>query len=211
MDITKYFNELSDIPDEVLTHQILQRIVIDSEPLANLSPKKAIDLLNVFRINKRLPLHEICVTFKPRYHSLNPTVLHNKFKSYFVKKMNELIIFQPSYIMIPEFNKSGILHYHGIIYFDNANDYWCAEIKRIINRTFGNTKGKQVHDIDNYVKYILKDIDKQKFTIKHFGFLSFPQDKTTEEKIERLIKPELITESEEDTPEEDTDSTKSPE
>ena len=119
-----------------------------------------------------LELHEICVTFKPKWHKMNSTYLHNKFKDWFKKFIIKHNYFKPSYLMIPEFNASGIIHYNGIVYFDNANDYWTAELKRLSNNRWGRTLGKKIYNIDNYITYITKDINKQKFSIKHFHYVN---------------------------------------
>ena len=115
-----------------------------------------------------LDIQEICITYKPAHHKKNPTKLHRETKKFIQKFMKEHDYFKPTYIFIPEFNKAGILHYHGIIYFDNANDFWTAELKRRLNQRYGRTEGKKVHDLTNYWTYMTKDIHKQKFTIKPF-------------------------------------------
>lgn len=116
----------------------------------------------------KLDLQEICVTFKPKYHNMNMTMLHTKFKKTIQSYMAKYDYFKPVYLFIPEFNKSGMLHYHGVVYFDNANDYWTADLKRKLNSLYGRTEGKKIYNIENYINYIKKDIEKQKFTIKPF-------------------------------------------
>lgn len=119
-----------------------------------------------------LPLEEICVTLKPKFHKHNSTFMHNKIKKFIMNYIKDHSYFKPLMIMIPEFNKSGILHYHGIIYFDNASDYWTADMKRRLNNKFGICCGKKVYNIDNYITYITKDIHNQKFTIRPFYYLA---------------------------------------
>lgn len=131
-------------------------------------PKNLLDIYNKFESMNHLDLQEICVTFKSKYHKMNTGYLHNNFKKWFVKWIKKHLYFKPTYIMIPEFTKAGVIHYHGIIYFDNANDYWTAEIKRLCNNKWGRTQGKKIYNIENYWKYITKDITKQKFSIKMF-------------------------------------------
>lgn len=116
-----------------------------------------------------LDIQEICCTFKPKYHQFNATALHNLFRKTIKKYFNKYSYFRGSYLFIPEYNSSGILHYHGIVYFHNANEYWSSDLKRMLNNKFGICKGKTVYDIANYKKYITKDLDKEKFTVRPFA------------------------------------------
>lgn len=133
--------------------------------------------------NKKCDIQEFCITFKPRFHKDNATTLHIKVKKFFDNLRWEKESFRPSFLLMPEFNKSGILHYHGIIYFDDANEYWTAYVKRKCNSKFGNTKGKTIFNFDNYYTYMMKDKHKNKFTIQPIYYLH-PKQKPDETKRE---------------------------
>jgi len=150
---------------------------IDSNPLSNLSPKKSPPSETLEKIYKKfsiysyVDLQEICVTFSPKkYGEWNNTRIHNFFKKTVIQYCNKYSYFEPSYLFIPEFQKNGMVHYHGIMYFNNANDYWVAEFKRMCSIKFGITAGKTVHNIENYWKYITKDTEQEKFTILPFHY-----------------------------------------
>lgn len=166
-------------------------IEVDSKTLVESTPPQITpetDLkANLFFSHKRhLDLQEICITFKPSYHKLNPTVLHNAVHKHIKKYFQKYMYFKPVIYMVPEFNQSGILHYHGIIYFDNSNDYWVADLKRKLNNKYGRTRGKSIHNYDNYIKYIQKDIHKQRFTIKSF-FINYLEDPSEAEQKIKII------------------------
>lgn len=147
---------------------------------------------NLFFSHKRhLDLQEICITFKPSYHTLNPTTLHNAVHRHIKRYLQKYMYFKPVIYIVPEFNQSGILHYHGIVYFDNSNDYWVADLKRKLNNKYGRTKGKKIYNYDNYLKYIQKDIHKQRFTIKSI-FINYMEDPSEAEiiRIESPTNPE---------------------
>lgn len=164
---SNYIMNQKDI-DKFFKQQVSQKTVIDSGTLSNLSPADFSAQYTYFSDIKHLDIHEICVTFKPKYHHFNSSILHHKFKDFIKNYSLKYAYFKPVYIFIPEFNSSGILHYHGIIYFDNANDYWTADLKRVLNTKFGRTIGKKVHKFKNYWAYIMKDIHKGKLTIGPF-------------------------------------------
>lgn len=148
----------------------------DSTPLSNLCPPVTYEEeYKVLQGIEHLDIQEICITYKPKYHKKNPTTLHRETRKYIIRYMKEHEYFKPYYIFVPEFTKAGILHYHGIVYFDNANDYWVADLKRKLGIRFGITQGKAVSNLSNYWKYIMKDTQKQKFTIQVFSNLKAGQ------------------------------------
>lgn len=115
---------------------------------------------NHFTSYKHLPLHEVCVTFTPKWRRLNALILHTKFKGFIQKFMAKHKDKRPWYVFYPEYSPKGYLHYHGIIYFDNANDYWTNEIKRLVRNKFGNTEGKEIYNFSKYYLYMTKDKNK---------------------------------------------------
>lgn len=133
-----------------------------------------------FKEISRLPIHEICITFKKTYHDMRATALHNKVREYIEKYTKKYEYFKPSYIFCPEYNASGILHYHGIIYFNNSNDYWTADLKRLLNNKFGRTKGKEVYSFKKYWQYMTKDTNKGKFTVRYFHNVVNSEEEITE-------------------------------
>lgn len=130
--------------------------------------------------HKHLPLHEICITFTPKWRKQNNLVLHTKLKEFIQRFMAKHQSKRPWYIFYPEFSPKGYLHYHGIIYFDNANDYWMSEIKCAIRNKFGNTEGKQIYNFSKYWAYMTKDKEKDLNNIKPYSNISF--DITTAER-----------------------------
>lgn len=122
----------------------------------------------LFRTYKHLPLHEICVTFTPKWRKQNILSIHNNFRTYVDKLMKRNKDKKPIYCFYPEFSPKGSLHYHGIIYFDNANDYWVSEVKRLIRNRYGNTEGKAIYNFTNYFTYMTKDKGKDIGNLQSF-------------------------------------------
>lgn len=65
-----------------------------------------------------------------------------------------------SWVLLPEFSQTGKFHMHGMIYFENANDYWIADFYQWCNRYIGFTGGKTVHDFEKAWEYMIKDYHK---------------------------------------------------
>lgn len=144
-------------------------------PPPPITPEEDLKAILFWNSKRHLDLQEICITFKPKYHNLNSTYLHNILIKHIKKYLQKYNYFKPVIYLVPEFNNSGILHYHGIVYFDNSNDYWVADLKRRLNAKFGRTTGKSIHNLDNYLKYIQKDLHKQKFTINSY-FINYLEE-----------------------------------
>lgn len=107
--------------------------------------------------------YEMTVTFKPNKYqaSKDPnTQIYTLFKDlierYILRKIHKSQTYYTFYAM-PEFTKKGILHFHCVMYFDNANDYHCNNLIVYSNRHFGNTIGKEIYKMENFLKYISKD------------------------------------------------------
>jgi len=132
-------------------------------------------------IHKQYYVHEICITLKPKWHNENTLYVYGKVKDKVRKWFDSWSHFEPYYIFVPEYTEMGILHFHGILHFKKEHEYLCAETKKKFNKTFGITKGKEVHKMDNYIRYIQKDISKQNWQIKPFGNVPKPKPPQYEE------------------------------
>lgn len=119
-------------------------------------------------------LQEVCITFRSKYHQLEASRLYRESKTYLQRYFRRIRKTGVNYIAVPEFNRSGILHYHLLIMFFNVQDteYHIARFKRIVGNKYGRTVGKQAiylfpsGDGDKkkkgYLKYMQKDINKLK-------------------------------------------------
>lgn len=126
---------------------------------------------NHFINHKHLELHEICITFNNKWIKMNSLLLHNHLRKYIQSFMAKNKGIKPWYVFMPEFSNSGRLHYHGIIYFDNANDYWISEFKRLLRNRYGRTEGKKIFCLDNYIAYIRKDEKKDIGNIQPYYYI----------------------------------------
>lgn len=150
----------------------------DSKPLSNPAtpkPDPDYDLNKCFEHfdnNQHLDLHEICITFNNKWIKINALLLHNHLKKYIQSFMAKHRTLRPMYVFMPEFSNAGRLHYHGIIYFDNANDYWTSEFKRLLRNRYGRTEGKKIFNYEAYAAYIRKDEKKDIGNIQPFYKLS---------------------------------------
>lgn len=133
-----------------------------------LPKKRHQQIEQLFSKYKHLPLQEICVTFTTKWRKQNILLLHNNFRNYVDKHFKKHKDKRPLYCFYPEFSPKGYLHYHGIIYFDNANDYWTNETKRLIRNRYGNTEGKQIYNFTNYFTYMTKDKEKDIGNLQSF-------------------------------------------
>lgn len=119
-------------------------------------------------VKNNLPYYEFTSTFdlnKLRYSSdcidLN-SILYKKYKNTMIKYIKKYLIKkQKAYLFyaMPEYTKSGLLHFHVLCYFDNANDHYCNRLILYSGRKFGRTVGKKVYNKENYVRYISKDFN----------------------------------------------------
>lgn len=143
---------------------------LHSVALVETMPKLRDELMGTFKKLSRLELHEFTITFdldKLGYaidcNNLND-ILEDKVAMFLLewrKKLNNRKYAEDWCIFVqPEYTKVGVLHYHGIAYHDNANDYWNALLKRKLNGKFGRCTGKKIYDITNYITYISKDYKK---------------------------------------------------
>ena len=135
-------------------------ISIGSNPLVEPMPASS-GIFEYLDTIKHLDIYEFCITYDPRDNLSNKSRERNtrnkigkylKSKSFHEGTRNKYII-----LMLPEYNSSGILHWHGMMYFDNANYYYVHKLIRYCQRQFGRTMGKKVFNYDNYKTYMLKD------------------------------------------------------
>lgn len=132
---------------------------IGSEVLVEPMPEPA-DYFSQLDIMSHLELYEVCVTFASQ--TFSNLTLERDFTEKLTRYLKKFIFkkgVKCNYVLlfVPEYNKSGVLHYHGLVYFDNANYYHAHKLIRYCNRVFGRTQGKLVYNYDNYKKYMLKD------------------------------------------------------
>lgn len=90
-------------------------------------------------------------TFDKSYHNLDPDILYNYIKKYILEHLNGI-----EFIVATEFTKSGIMHFHGIIW----NSY-----QRTVNKSFKEWRKTygfvqlEYRISEKWEIYILKDID----------------------------------------------------
>lgn len=125
---------------------------------------------------QKLELHEFCITFKNKWTKVNVLTLHNNVTKYITKlcqRWEKKLNYQHTMIILyPEFSSSSRFHYHGIAYFDNANEYYIHEFKRLLNNRYGRTTGKRIYNFNNYWKYITKDNEKNKGLIMPYAYVN---------------------------------------
>lgn len=117
----------------------------------------------VEEIVKKLPidqfLQEVCITLRPTFHNKSSTDVYKLVKDYLYRYQKRYQHTGIKFVFTPEFNKMGILHFHGIVSFNEYTSNNVAEFKRKLNNKFGRTEGKQVQNIAKYIEYITKDTD----------------------------------------------------
>lgn len=64
------------------------------------------------------------------------------------------------FFTIPEYQKNGLLHFHTVMYFKYEHIDTSNRFIVYSNKNFGNTRGKKIHNLDNWIKYISKDYKK---------------------------------------------------
>lgn len=120
-----------------------------------------------------IDIHEFTVTFNPRKVTVKidkaePGAANDYIHDWFTRTITRYIkvyLFKKvktkyNILFVPEFTKAGLIHYHAIAYIENASDYYIAKLKTYCNREYGRCIGKKVYNINNYIKYISKDIGK---------------------------------------------------
>lgn len=122
------------------------------QPLQKIEP-----ILEMLNDLKHLEIFEFCVTYQPNPNSnlTNEYDLREKLDKWVkrnTKKQKNYVI-----LLMPEYSKTGALHWHGMMYFDNANHYHCYKLIRYLNRVIGRTAGEPVKNYENYSNYMLKD------------------------------------------------------
>lgn len=117
----------------------------------------------VEEIVKKIPidqfLQEVCITLRPTYHNKSSTDVYKLVEGYLTRYHRRYQHTGIKFVFTPEFNKQGILHFHGIVSFNEYTSNNVAEFKRKLNIKFGRTEGKQVQNIAKYIEYITKDTD----------------------------------------------------
>ena len=158
--------------------KIFKQTTVVDKPLANPRPTDYNHVWTHFENYEHYNLQEVCITLKPKYHQLTSKVMYKDVKAYIHRAFRRLRRLKPSYIFVPEYTRSGVIHFHGIIMFYNCQDteYWISEFKRKLNNKYGNTRGSQVSNLSSYLRYIKKDIQNNKGYIRPFYKLS-PQVK----------------------------------
>ncbi len=106
------------------------------------------------------------VTFRKSFHNDDDLWLHNYVHCYLDKARtwNKL-----GYMMFPEYNKNGILHYHGIIWGEYQATVMLA--LKSWRRKFGFVKPElNLSSKYNWIKYITKDYNK----VGLYTLMNFP-------------------------------------
>jgi len=104
---------------------------------------------------------EITITFMPLFRTLLKDIeiknlLHHEMTPF----MEELEI-----ILIPEYNKSNHLHYHGYI---RGKPHIVNDLVKLIKAGFGRTELKQIKYFTSYLNYVFKDTRKSNITYTDF-------------------------------------------
>ncbi len=98
----------------------------------------------------------ITLTLKKKFHSVDPKIMHRAIAK---KLRNSRIWQQYKWILFPEFTKSGVLHYHGVIY--DVYQLNAIQLSQWWRRTYGFTKLElKIQVFSNWSKYITKDYGK---------------------------------------------------
>ncbi len=92
----------------------------------------------------------ITITLKPEYHTMDSLTMHRKIEEYFAENFDNV-----KYIIIAEFTKKAVIHWHGIIY----NEYQLAISQKIssIKNVYGFIQ-MEWRISPHWEKYIIKDI-----------------------------------------------------
>ncbi len=98
----------------------------------------------------------LTLTLKKKYHNDDDKWIHRHIQA----KINNSRVWKDiKYILIPEYTKNGVLHYHGVIW----DSYQIKVIKCVKwwRRTFGFVKPElKINKYSNWMKYIIKDYGK---------------------------------------------------
>lgn len=93
------------------------------------------------------------LTFKPSYHHLDPDDLYTHGVTFFTQDMFKAVDF----IALPEFMKSGILHFHGLVW--NLYNKQVAKLFRLWWSDYGFVKIEwHIRSYDNWTNYIRKSL-----------------------------------------------------
>ncbi len=88
--------------------------------------------INMIDITKYDQKYGITFTFAPKFHNDNPLFLHRLIDQ---KIASSRLWKKCKYILYPEFNSSGVLHYHGFIY--DCYQSHMAKLNNWWKRTYG--------------------------------------------------------------------------
>lgn len=143
------------------------------EPLPKFWKKiiKAID-------NPGRELHECTITFTNKMLRLNLLVIHNMLRGYverYAKRVKKKHNIKFSYIMVPEFSKTGRLHFHAVLYSEGYEIH-IHDFKHRVRNKFGNTEGKMINNKQKWFDYISKDLEKDYGGIQMYHNLLLSKD-----------------------------------
>ena len=126
--------------------KIFKQTTKHGQPLASPCPENYNHIWDHFTTHSEIyNLQEVCITLKVKYHQLDSRVMYTDVKSYIHRAFRRLRRLKPNYIFVPEYTKSGIIHFHGLIMFFNCQDteYWIAEFKRKVNNKYGGSRERK--------------------------------------------------------------------
>lgn len=121
-------------------------------------------------------IHEFTITFKDKVLlNTNSLILHEEIKKYIKEYLDKdhivrrklkviMKVEKPKeyiFIGIPEYSKTGRLHYHCAMWA-NGYEYHIQELKRKLSLKYGRCTGKEIYKISNFKKYVYKDLGKTK-------------------------------------------------
>lgn len=173
-DITFYFRYNKDIRKYIIGNNIDVKKNVQGLPSCRTPAPVACPAeitaqgFALFRALSNCLIHEMTITFKDKHLDKNLLLVHTGVKDYLIKKITKDFVKeglkQYTLLIIPEFSKTGRLHYHVLMYMDSS-EYYYAEIKRYLKRRYGRCEGKQIYNLENIILYLSKDIDKNKGNI----------------------------------------------
>ncbi len=146
----KLFNMYSELGLDLLD-QTQRKFKCDSVPST-----RVVLMAKLKTLNNLTQVSGATFTLKRKYHDDDDVWLHRYIHRSIIRSR---IWKDKEFILIPEYTKKGILHYHGVIF----NSYE-SEVMKMIKwwrRLYGFVKPElKIINIENWTKYITKDYGK---------------------------------------------------
>ncbi len=136
--------------------QTQQNLGNNNFPLHEINVTRSVLIKQLKKIEQFTDVCGFTLTLKKKYHNDDDKWIHR----YIQNKIDNSRVWKGiKYIIIPEFTKKGVLHYHGVIW-----DSYQIKVMTCIKwwrRTFGFAKPElKINNYNNWMKYITKDYNK---------------------------------------------------